>query len=126
MANGQNLISLADRATNEQREIARMGGLALGEIRRKRMALRELTAILLTAKADLTQEQVEKYTALGLDADEVTVQLQMVQAQIGKAVEGDTKAFEVIRDTVGEKPKDSMSLEVANGVEVIIDGKPKS
>lgn len=32
------------------------------------------------------------------------------EALIAKALNGDTKAFEVIRDTVGEKPVDSLKL----------------
>ena len=111
MANGhENLIPQSERTKDEQRKIASMGGKASGIARKKRMALRELTSILLTEEVPLTPEQAEPYIALGLDVDDVTVQLQMVKAQIAKALDGDTKAFEVIRDTVGEKPKDSMAL----------------
>lgn len=46
MANEQNLISLADRTTEEQRAIARLGGKASGEARRAKktiaQALREV------------------------------------------------------------------------------------
>ena len=125
MANEQNLVSLADRATEEQREIARKGGIASGKTRRRRMALRELTSILLNAKAPLSDEQVAYFTGLGLDVNDVTVQMQMVQAQIGKAVEGDTKAFEVLRDTSGEKPTDKVDMSHAfiGDLDIVLDGE---
>ena len=45
--NQDNLISLADRTKEEQREIARKGGIASGESRRKRKTLKEELIMLL-------------------------------------------------------------------------------
>lgn len=83
--NEENLISLADRTTEEQREIAKKGGIASGKARRKRKTLKE-ELLLLLEKGD-TQEKVSL-------------------ALIQQALEGNTKAFEVIRDSIGEKPID--------------------
>ena len=87
MANEKNLVSLAERTTSEQREIAKAGGVASGEARRKRKSLREELELLLE-NGD-TQESV-------------------AVALIEKAMKGDVKAFEVIRDTIGEKPVDKV------------------
>lgn len=87
MANEKNLVSLAERTTNEQREIAKAGGIASGEARRKRKSLREELGLLL--ENGNTQESV-------------------AVALIEKAMKGDVKAFEVIRDTIGEKPVDKV------------------
>ena len=83
----ENLISLADRTTEEQREIARKGGLKSGEVRKARKTLKETLLLML--------EQ-------GNTQDNITLAL------LQKALNGDTKAYEVIRDTVGEKPTDKI------------------
>ena len=85
--NESNLISLADRTTEEQREIARKGGLKSGEVRKARKTLKETLLLML--------EQ-------GNTQDNITLAL------LQKALNGDTKAYEVIRDTVGEKPTDKI------------------
>ena len=89
MANTENLVSLADRTTEEQRAIASAGGKASGEARRKRKTLKE--ELLLMLSEGETQQSV-------------------TFALIEKAMRGDTKAFEVIRDTIGEKPIDKVMI----------------
>lgn len=89
LANTENLVSLADRTTEEQRAIASAGGKASGEARRKRKTLKE--ELLLMLSEGETQQSV-------------------TLALIEKAMGGDTKAFEVIRDTIGEKPVDKVMI----------------
>ena len=89
LANTENLVSLADRTTEEQRAIASAGGRASGEARRKRKTLKE--ELLLMLSEGETQQSV-------------------TLALIEKAMSGDTKAFEVIRDTIGEKPVDKVMI----------------
>lgn len=84
-----NLISLADRTTDEQRAIAKKGGIASGESRRKRKTFKE--ALLL---------------ALETEKDGQLIQDLGVQAIIKKYIDGDLEVFKTIRDTVGEKPVD--------------------
>lgn len=87
MANEQNLIPNSERTPNELREMARNGGLASGEARRKRKTLKEELLLM------LSEGDTQKSVTLAL---------------IEKAISGDTKAFEVIRDTIGEKPVDKV------------------
>ena len=87
MANEQNLKPVS--STKEARERGRRGGLASGEARRKRKTLKE-ELLLMLAEGD-TQQSV-------------------TLALIEKAMSGDTKAFEVIRDTIGEKPVDKVMI----------------
>ena len=89
LANTGNLVSLADRTTEEQRAIASAGGKASGEATRKRKTLKE--ELLLMLSEGETQQSV-------------------TFALIEKAMSGDTKAFEVIRDTIGEKPIDKVMI----------------
>lgn len=87
--------NLKTPTTSEARERGRKGGKASGEARRKRKALREQLEILLAAKHD----GVECGQAVAL-------------ALIEKALSGDVRAFEVIRDTIGEKPTDKIQADV--------------
>ena len=92
LANNENLVSLADRTTEEQRAIASAGGKASGEARRKRKTLKEELLLMLS------------------DGD---IQEKISLALINEAISGNnagsvTKAFEVIRDTIGEKPADKV------------------
>ncbi len=101
MANEQNLKPLT---TNKAREIGRKGGIKSGETRRKRKTLREeLLALLATGNN----------------------QNKMSLAMIEKALKGDTKAFEVIRDTIGEKPKEELDIGQDKPFEVNINIRKK-
>jgi hypothetical protein len=105
MANDENLIPLNERTKSEQRAIATAGGIASGEARRKRKTLKE-ELLLLLSEGD-TQHSV-------------------TLALIEKAMSGDTKAFEIIRDTIGEKPIDKVMVsdvdsEVINEVERMVN-----
>lgn len=87
-ANPQNLVNFT---SDQDREAAarngRKGGIASGEAKRRRKSLREQLEILL--ENGNTQESV-------------------AVALVEKAMGGDVKAFEVLRDTVGEKPVDKV------------------
>ena len=87
MANEQNLKPVSSK--KEARERGRKGGLASVESRRKRKTLKE--ELLLMLSEGETQQSV-------------------TLALIEKAMSGDTKAFEVIRDTIGEKPIDKVVI----------------
>ena len=87
MAGKDNLRPVS--STEEARERGRKGGLASGEARRKRKTLKE--ELLLMLSEGETQQSV-------------------TLALIEKAMSGDTKAFEVIRDTIGEKPVDKVMI----------------
>jgi hypothetical protein len=103
MAGKENLVSLGDRTTEEQREIARQGGIKSGEVRRARKTLKETLLLML---------------------EEGNTQNDITLALLQKALNGDTKAYEVIRDTVGEKPTDKIeqSGELNNTITVKFSG----
>lgn len=46
-----------------------------------------------------------------LRREDVDVRLAMLQMQIYNALKGDAKAFELVRDTAGEKPSDNLHIE---------------
>ena len=89
MARTENLIPLNKRTKEEQKAITTAGGIASGESRRARKTLKE-ELLLLLSEGD-TQQNVSV-------------------ALIQKALDGDTKAFEVLRDTIGEKPTEKIMV----------------
>ena len=101
MANEQNLggKGFETRTTEEQREIARQGGIASGEARRRKRDLR------LAAQALLEQNFTDKkgLTKSGAEA--------LILKQFEKAMKGDTRAFECVRDTAGQKPIEKVQVE---------------
>ena len=89
--NTENLVSLADRTTEEQREIARQGGIASGKARAARKTLKEELLALLS-QGD-TQERVSL-------------------ALLEQVLNGNVQAFNTLRDTIGEKPVDKVVADV--------------
>ncbi len=105
----KNLIKI--RTTEEAREKGRNGGKKSGEARRKKKTMREVLDILM--EKQLTNAKGEKATTLEA----------MMTACIKKALTGDIKANEFIRDTTGQKPKEQMQIEVDRPI--IYDDVPK-
>ena len=84
------------RSVEEARIKGRKGGRASGIARREKKTFREALAALLDAK-------IKGSTLTGREAIAI--------ALFEKAMAGDVKAFQELRDTIGEKPVDSMQLE---------------
>lgn len=98
MANEQNLRP--PFTPSEARIQGAKGGAASGEARRARKTLRaDLEALLSMPAKD------KKGNETGHN-----VQTAIALALIKKAAGGDTKAFEIIRDTIGEKPAEKVML----------------
>lgn len=88
-------------AGEEARENGRKGGKRSGEVRRARKTLREELLDLLTVKV------ADKNTG-----KKMPTQKAISAALIRQAMFGNTKAYEVIRDTIGEKPTENMNLTI--------------
>ena len=109
--NVDNLVSLGDRTTEEQRKIAIMGGKASGEARRKKKHMREIAQNLLAH--NMREDQIEEVlgTAKDLLDGDLSVAAVLTARMIQEAADGNYKAFEVLRDTAGYKPKDQVEVE---------------
>ena len=101
MANEKNLKPFtADQSREEAVKNGRKGGKASGRAKRTRKTLKEELLVLLdTSIEDENGNELRSQEAMSL-------------ALIKKAIDGDTRAFELIRDTIGEKPVDRVSLGV--------------
>ena len=87
------------RSESEAREKGRKGGLKSGEVRRERKALRECLEVALDTPF------------YDLDGAEYTKAQYMCIKLVDKAIEGDTKAFQLIRDTIGELPAQRVAVD---------------
>lgn len=101
--NPQNLNKV--RSTEEAKKRGRAGGIKSGQVRRERKTLREDLLALLSAG---------------------NTQKDMNLAIIQRALNGDTKAYEVVRDTIGEKPVDKIVVAevdqtIINEVEAMVN-----
>lgn len=90
MANEQNLKRLTSK---EARDLGRKGGKASAKARQKRKTLKEELLLLLS---------------------EGDTQAKLSLAVLQNALNGDNKAFEIIRDTIGEKPTDKQEVKIVD------------
>lgn len=121
----ENLVSLADRSTEEQRKIAAKGGKASGEARRKRKALKETMEILLSMPA-ADKRKLNKAVRMGFESAEVDNSTLLTIALLEKAMGGDIPAFKEVRSLIDEGGSDNGQLEVLlNGILGKGDGNEK-
>ena len=115
MANEQNLQPV--RSKSEARERGRAGGKASGKARQERKTFREGLLLLLN---EPLKDKAGNLT-------DNTTQDAIIAALVKRAANGDTRAFEMIRDTIGEKPVEKLALttpdtETITGVENTLFG----
>ena len=98
MANEQNLKKI--KTTERARELGRIGGIKSGEAQRKRKEMRETLRELLNMGAS----EADK-AAISLHTDEqITNRMLLCISMMDKAIKGDVRAAEFIRNTAGEEP----------------------
>ena len=96
------------RTTEEARERGRLGGINSAKRKKEKKKLKEIAEMLLDMPAP--EDIIERFEQLypDLDAKEMTNRLAIVQRLILNALAGDNKAFELLRDQIGEKPKEEI------------------
>ena len=104
MASGRDNLRVP--TSEEAREIGRKGGKASAEARRKKKELKELLEIALSQPCKDGSGQ-DNWTA-------------MTVALLQKALSGDTKAYEVVRDTLGQKPTDKLEADIKGDIDINI------
>jgi hypothetical protein len=114
MANEKNLLKGNEKHTFTPEELSK-GGKASAEARRKKRDLRQALEILLETDVKNKKGEVKS------GAEAIAI------AQFQKALKGDTRAFEVIRDTAGQKPIEKVAIgdvtaDVINEVENMVLG----
>ena len=95
MANEQNLRPSEYKLTQEEQK---KGGIASGEARRRKRDIR------MALEALLEKEYTDKSGNVMTGVEAIALK------QMEKAMKGDTRAFEVVRDTVGQKPIERLQV----------------
>ena len=103
MANNENLIRNEDLTPEQRRANAKKAGIASGKARRKKKELKMLLELALSQPDVETGE--DNYTAICV-------------ALINEGKNGNVKAFEVIRDTLGQKPVEQQQMDMNAKIEV--------
>lgn len=116
MANAENLLKgnpeTQFKTGRKQAEIARKGGIASGEAKRRARTLKETLEKLLSLP--INDEQTKDFIRqLGFNDEELDNKTAINVAMYQEALKGNVKAYELIRDTVGEKPTDKVAIEEA-------------
>ena len=96
--NPQNLTPFNEMDAEKKKNIQSKGGKAGAKSKRKRKEFREALKVALTIKLD----------------DDQTVQDKGIESLLQKFMAGDLKAFEIVRDTIGEKPTDKQEVKVVD------------
>ena len=94
-----------ERTAEELRQITSKGGKNSGEARREKRALRDTLQELLSLDYDVDGTKMG-----GSEATSI--------ALIKQALKGNVKAYEVIRDTIGEKPTEKVSIENSDEIRI--------
>lgn len=116
MANEKNLRPCEHQFTQEE---AKKGGIASGESRRNKKLLRECLEMLLEKEMQAKTGE----TMTGAEA--------LAAKLFSEAMKGNVKAFEVLRDTAGQKPADKLIIsevddDIVDEVEAMVNDEEAS
>lgn len=117
MANSQNLRPLNTRTQRERKEIAKKGAAASNKAQAEKRALRSAANLLLSMPADKNIKS--RYPDFKLSSKDYTLAAAMVIAQVEKALQGNTRAFNAIRDIIGENPTNCIDVESPDNDKII-------
>ncbi len=97
------------RSTEEARERGRIGGINSGKARRKKRDMKNAVNMIL--EMPVVQDSViNGMSQLGVEEEDLTNQMAIIVSVWKKAMEGDIKAAEFLRDTSGQKPAEKVML----------------
>ena len=109
MANEENLIPFTSDQSREEAKInGQKGGIASGEARRAKKTMKEMLDYLL-----------EKEIENSKTGEMVTCREAMLSAMVKKAIKGDVKACQFVRDTSGEAPLTRTEISGKGGAPLI-------
>ncbi len=110
MANEKNLkpIKKGQLSKEEAKRRGKKGGIKSGQVRKEIKTCREI--LLMMSNYTPNEDTVDNLRKIfpGLEEKYLTYKTVMTLKQLEKALRGDTEAFKVCRDTMGEKPTDKV------------------
>lgn len=109
MANEQNLIKNEDLTPEQRRANASKAGKASAKKRRQNKTFKEIINRFLDGK--LEQEELKQQMLnFGFADEEISNKSAVVFSLWKEAIKGNTKATEILRDTIGEKPVEKQEI----------------
>lgn len=113
MANEQNLKPFtSDQNREEAKKNGVKGGIASGKARREKKLIKETLEAILSMPIkngkNISVENIKNFTSI--KGQNISVQEAILIAQVQKAMKGDTRAAEYVRDSIGQKPTDSVQV----------------
>ena len=103
MTGKDNLIPMNERTKGEQREIARKGGKASGQARRRKRTMREAAQLILYSR--VSPEIAATLMQYGIEEQDCTNMVLLMAKAVQMAADGNMRAAEFIRDVLGENPQ---------------------
>lgn len=94
------------KTKEEARERGRNGGIASGVSRRRKRALREAIDLFLSLDVK-DKEMWNAISELGVDPQDIDNQMAIIVGLTKAAIQGDSKAANILFDRLGEKPDES-------------------
>ena len=128
MPNEQNLIPVNKRSKEEARKISIKGGIARGKQRTKQKTYKEILGILNKEKlldqgsSGLIKKKIKEMFP-NIPEEELTYKLAPTFSLLAEAIKGDVKAFEVLRDTIGEKMPEKQEIKALINIKLNKDIK---
>ena len=112
MANEENLKT---PTTSEARNRGKKGGIKSGKARKERKAMKETAEMILglTLKDGTVTDLEDIQSMAAANGKNITVQDAIILKQAQKALKGDIRAAEFIRDTSGNRPTNEQRMDVA-------------
>lgn len=113
MANEENLIPFtSEQSREEAKKNGAKGGIASGKARREKKAFKETLEALLSMPMNdgdgISVDDIQNFA--NIKGQNISVQEAILIAQVQKAMNGDTRAAEYLRDTAGQKPSDKVEV----------------
>ena len=110
MANIKNLKPFKKGQISREQAVinGRKGGIRAAQVKKERKTCKEILLMIseFTPKTEVVESLKKIFPELR--NDDITYKTVMTLKQMEKALKGDTEAFKVCRDTMGEKPTDKV------------------
>ena len=110
MANIKNLKPFKKGQISREQAVinGRKGGIRSAKVKKERKTCKEILQMIseFTPKTEVVESLKKIFPEL--KNDDITYKTVMTLKQMEKALKGDTEAFKVCRDTMGEKPTDKV------------------
>ena len=107
MPNIDNLKPRTTLSKEEAKEMGSKGGKASVKKRRERKAMKECFEMVLGLPLKDAKSR-EKIKNLGIKDKDINNQVAIIVSMVNEALKGNVKAYESIRDTIGERPTEKI------------------